>query len=302
MALTSPGPCVPWPLQGSGKIRSIAADLGPDLLHVQPTNATLRTQRRARHEATASSGRGGICDGTALVARRLVLLRHGRIAANRDGLWHGSTDSELLPQGQRQARRTARFLVQREPEFAAVYSSPLQRCQDTAAAFVDLWNRNAEREARRAAVADWFRQRLGALAPSSQEGLPPQPLSITTLHDLREYSIGDWEGMSFADLAREHQFIERSCEDLDYAAPGGESLRQVSERYRQALLQIDARHADTEDVLVVGHGAAFAVALATLINDAPDKWRDYGIDNCGLSELTLGPWPELLSLNHTAHL
>ncbi|MEM1230485.1 MAG: histidine phosphatase family protein [Pseudomonadota bacterium] len=235
------------------------------------------------------------------MARRLVLLRHGRIAANRDGLWHGSTDSDLLPLGRRQAQRTARFLMQREPEIAAVYASPLQRCQDTAAAFIDLQNRHSQRQARRASVTDWFRERLGAWGPAAPED-PSPPLSIATHHDLREYGIGDWEGMSFADLARDYQFIERACEDLDYAAPGGESLRQVSQRYAAALREIDAHHSEREDVLVVGHGAAFAVALATLINDAPQKWRDYGIDNCGLSELTLGEWPELVSFNHTSHL
>ena len=34
---------------------------------------------------------------------RLLLLRHGQIKANRQGRWHGSTDSPLTWRGRRQA-------------------------------------------------------------------------------------------------------------------------------------------------------------------------------------------------------
>jgi broad specificity phosphatase PhoE len=236
------------------------------------------------------------------MARRLVLLRHGRIAANRDGHWHGSTDSELLPEGRRQAARAARHLVQREPHFSAVYVSPLQRCQDTAQAFVDRWNR-------RVAAADRRRQWLarasevtrGLVAPPANEP-PVSPLSVQTVHDLREYCIGDWEGMAFAELARQHRFIERSCEDLHYAAPNGESIASVSERMTETLRSLDAAHGPEEDVLVVAHGAATAIGLATLLNRAPEKWRDYHLDNCSLSELSIGTLPELHQFNSSAHL
>lgn len=236
------------------------------------------------------------------MARRLVLLRHGRIAANRDGHWHGSTDSELLPEGHRQAAQAARHLVRREPHFSAVYVSPLQRCQDTAQAFVDRWNQ-------RVAAAD-RRRRWQTRASAFTRGLVPlpagkrsaAPLAVQTVDGLREYSIGDWEGMAFAELSRQHRFIERSCEDLDYAAPNGESIASVSERMTHTLLSLDAAHGPEEDVLVVAHGAATAIGLATLLNRAPAKWRDYHLDNCSLSELSIGALPELHQFNSSAHL
>lgn len=236
------------------------------------------------------------------MARRLVLLRHGRIAANRDGHWHGSTDSELLPEGRRQAARTAKHLAQREPHFSAVYVSPLQRCQDTAQAFIDHWNQGVARAQRR--QQRWARigELTGGLVRVSGEETPRSLLSAQVVHDLREYSIGDWEGMAFAELARQHRFIERSCEDLDYAAPNGESIATVSERITGTLRSLDAAHGPDEDVLIVAHGAATAIGLATLLNRSPDKWRDYHLDNCSLSELSIGTLPELHQFNSSAHL
>ena len=66
------------------------------------------------------------------MAPRLLLLRHGQITANRVGRWHGSTDSPLTLRGRWQAWRTGRYLSKNET-FAAVYTSPLQRCRHTAA-------------------------------------------------------------------------------------------------------------------------------------------------------------------------
>ncbi len=196
----------------------------------------------------------------------LLLLRHAQIEANIKGLWHGSTDSPLTWRGRRQARRTARHIAAAHPDISAIYTSPLERCRQTAAAV------------------------------ASETGLDPVPMD-----DLAEYAIGEWEGLAFAHLAEEHDFIGRALADPHFAPPGGETLASVSSRIVAALRDLYDRH-EGERVLVVGHGAAMAVALGSLLNGDPARWVEYPMANCSLTELVLSPSPYVNFFNTTQHL
>ena len=202
----------------------------------------------------------------------LLLLRHGQIDANRKGLWHGRTDSKLTWRGRRQVKKTARYIAAMYDDLAAIYTSPLDRCLQTAKAIEEVLD------------------------------IPPTPVA-----DLTEYAIGEWEGMAFRALVEEHDFYERTRSDLDFSPPGGESLLAVSERIVGALERIHADHqsADQESeqkVLVVGHGAALAVALSTILNGDPRTWVEYPVANCSLTELVLSPSPYVNFFNSTQHL
>ncbi len=64
----------------------------------------------------------------------LILVRHGRTQANRDGLLQGRLDQDLDALGRRQAAAVAAFVHERcEVDF--VVSSPLNRARQTAAEF-----------------------------------------------------------------------------------------------------------------------------------------------------------------------
>lgn len=197
----------------------------------------------------------------------LLLLRHGQIKANRQGRWHGSTDSPLTWRGRREARRTARHIQTSDPPVAAIYTSPLGRCQDTAGI---------------------VGRQLG--------------LSATVHPDLREYAIGDWEDMRFKDLAARYRFVEQATSDHDFAPPGGETLREVAERIVAAVKDIHERHDETERVLVVSHGAVMAVALGSLLDQDPGRWTNYHFANCSLTELVLSANPYVNFFNTTNHL
>lgn len=240
------------------------------------------------------------------MAETLILVRHGRIEANSRGLWHGSTDSPLVPKGLQQARRTGKHLAFRTPAISAIYTSPLDRCQHTAGLIADALNAPLHRGARKARRRNaWHRVSRGLLG--SNEPPPAQaPLQPTVVPDLREYAIGDWEGLPFAELASSHRFIERAAADLHFAPPNGESLHTVSHRVSRALTELHARHEDHEHILIVSHGAVLGIALATLLNNDPSMWMDYHFDNCSVSELALGDYPkrlpELRHFNLTGHL
>lgn len=197
----------------------------------------------------------------------LLLLRHGQIQANRKGLWHGSTDSPLTGRGKRQARTTAKHVHSSHRDIAAIYSSPLSRCLNTAAEVA--------------------------------ERLELEPM---VMDELREYAIGDWEGLSFKYLMEAHDFIGRATTDPDFSPPGGESLQDVAARIVPAIRRIHQAHADDERVLVVGHGAALAVAVSSLLDGNPAHWVDYHLSNCSLTELMLSPTPYVNFFNSTQHL
>ncbi len=197
----------------------------------------------------------------------LLLLRHGQIEANRKGLWHGSTNSTLTWRGRRQAKKTARHLAEHYADLAAVYTSPLERCLQTAAAV------------------------------NTALALEPTPVEA-----LAEYAIGEWEGLAFNALAEEHDFYDRTRSDPAFAPPGGESLQAVADRVVGALQQIHDRHESGQKILVVGHGAALAVALGTILNGDPRSWIEYPVANCSLTELVLSPAPYVNFFNSTQHL
>lgn len=188
-----------------------------------------------------------------MVSTRFYLIRHGQIQANIDGHWHGSTDSALTAEGERQAARMAGWLARHHPAIGAIYSSPLQRTRHTAEA-----------------------------AAQALE-LPVVPRA-----DFREYGIGELEGTPFVELRDRHDFLARIVQDPHFAPAGGESMHGVRERMLAGLDDLRALHAG-EEVAVVGHGAAFAIALASCLHGADNPFREYHKRNTGVTCLVAEP-------------
>ncbi|MDJ0785432.1 MAG: histidine phosphatase family protein [Myxococcota bacterium] len=194
----------------------------------------------------------------------LTLVRHGETPANVEGVWHGSTDSPLTERGHEQAELVAGYLARGRADASALYASPLERTRHTAARIGDALSLEASLE-----------------------------------EDLREYHLGDLEGVSYDVLMREHRLFERMREEPDYGPGGGESPRAVAHRFAGALRRIAAAHPG-ERVVVVAHGGAITLALGLLIDDDVTSWRR-SMDNCAVSDLVLEPQPELLTFNECGH-
>ena len=118
--------------------------------------------------------------------------------------------------------------------------------------------------------------------------------------DLREYHLGEWEGVTYADLAREHRLFERMQADPDWQPGGGESARQVAERLAGRLGAISAAHAG-ERVIVVTHGGALTLGLGWLLDRDVSTWRRV-MHNGAVSDLVFDPEPSLLCFDEVAHL
>jgi len=201
------------------------------------------------------------------MSRPLLLIRHGQIAANAGGRWHGSTDSPLNRLGRRQIQRLGQRAEREWSDIAAVYSSPLQRCLLTARAIA---------------------------TPLGHEVLIDD--------DLREYGIGEFEDTPFATLQTERDFFRRIRDDHEYAPVGGDSLAAVARRIVPALRRIHAHDDSSRPIAVVSHGAALGIALATLLDADLNRWTNYQIDNCSVTELILEPEPLVGTFNNTDHL
>jgi broad specificity phosphatase PhoE len=76
----------------------------------------------------------------------------------------------------------------------------------------------------------------------------------------------------------------------------------VAARIVSAIGAIHERHEGEAQILLVGHGAAMAVALGALLDENPAEWTNYPLANCSLTELVLSPAPYVNFLNSTYHL
>ncbi len=195
----------------------------------------------------------------------LTLVRHGETSANLTGVWHGSTDTPLTERGHAQAARVAEHIAETREGAAVLYASPLQRARHTAEA---------------------IGRSLG-LEPRIEAGIA-------------EYDLGSWEEKPYRELIEERKLWQHMAEDPDYAPHGGESPRQVVERFDASLERIAGEHAG-ERVLLVSHGGAMAMWMGAVLRGTLGQWYE-PMHNCAISELVLHPEPTLRSFNLHDHL
>ena len=196
---------------------------------------------------------------------KILFIRHGQIRANREGRWHGSTDSPLTLKGKIQARLTWRAIKNHSPTVAFV--SPLQRCRKTA--LLAIRNLNIPTE---------------------------------VLPGLAEMSIGEWENRKYAELNAVENLHSKFKDDLSWCPPNGESLQKVSDRSLAAFDQITDSCSAEDTILVVSHGAILAILLANLLDGDPRGWTDYFFGNCSITKGEFSDHLRIIDFNNTDHL
>ncbi|ETZ31141.1 bifunctional RNase H/acid phosphatase [Mycobacterium intracellulare] len=178
---------------------------------------------------------------------RLLLVRHGQTELSVQRRYSGRGNPALTEVGRRQADAAARYLAQRGG-ISAVFSSPLQRAYDTAAA---------------AAKA------LG--------------LDVTVDDDLIETDFGVWEGLTFAEAAeRDPELHRRWLRDTSTAPPGGESFDAVHDRVSRIRDRVLATQQGTT-VLVVSHVTPIKMLLREALDAGPGILYRLHLDLASLS-------------------
>ena len=199
---------------------------------------------------------------------RMLLLRHGQTELSVQRRYSGRGNPALTDTGRAQAGAAARYLAQRGG-IAAVISSPLQRCRETASAAAKL---------------------LG--------------LDVTVDEDLTETDFGAWEGLTFAEAAeRDPELHRRWLRDTSVEPPGGESFDAVQQRVVRARDRVIAEHGATT-VLVVSHVTPIKTMLRLALDAGPAILYRLHLDLASLSIAEFfGDGPASVRLvNQTAYL
>jgi alpha-ribazole phosphatase len=197
------------------------------------------------------------------VRTTIYLVRHGSVVGAETRRFIGHLDVPLSAMGEAEVTALGRRLA--GVKLAAVYSSDLARTRRTAEIL------------------------------AAHNGLEAVPLP-----ELREFSMGRWEGLTAAEIrALDPAAFEAWMSDVGrFQFPGGESLSDVSARAWPAFEDIAARHPGAR-VLVVAHGGPNRIVMCRALGVPPERILALGQDYAALSVLERGPsgWA-LRLLNH----
>jgi broad specificity phosphatase PhoE len=179
---------------------------------------------------------------------RIVLVRHGQTAWNREVRFRGQADLELDESGLKQAEATGRYVAARWP-VVAVYASPLRRAMQTAEAI------------------------------AGAQGLTAQPLA-----GLLDINFGAWQGLSPDEVSQRYPDLYQAWVEAPHTvcAPGGERLDDVRSRVVSALEDVIARH-PAQSVALVSHTAVNRVLLCAVLGWGNDHFWRLGQETCAVN-------------------
>jgi probable phosphomutase (TIGR03848 family) len=197
----------------------------------------------------------------------LLLVRHGRTAANASGVLAGWTPGIHLDEaGATQAAALAARLL--PVPVAAVVTSPLERCRETSAALL-----------------------------TGRDGTPEH------LDDqLGECRYGDWTGRPLKDLAKDPlwKVVQSHPSAVTFPGAGGESMRAMQTRAVDAVREWNARLGPDATWIAVSHGDVIKAIVADALGVHLDQFQRIQVDPCSLAVIRYTELrPFVLRLNDT---
>jgi phosphoserine phosphatase len=182
----------------------------------------------------------------------LLIVRHGETAWNVELRFQGHADPPLNEAGQAQARALADELVGQRAD--AIYSSDLARAQET---------------------AEILGERLG--------------LPVTTLRELREIDVGDWQGLTREEIDARFPDAYLAWRQGETGWSNGETYDQLAARVLPALERIARAHPGGT-LIVVGHGGTIRAVRAHIdgVTVAEHRRKLPPIGNCEVFRIRAG--------------
>jgi probable phosphoglycerate mutase len=204
-------------------------------------------------------------------------VRHGATELTEQRRYAGRGDVPLSLAGRKQVAAVARRVAGLVPSLAAVVTSPLGRCTETAAAV--------------------------AAAAGSAAGRASDP-PVVTEPDLVECDFGQWEGRTFAEIrAGWPDQLDAWLTTATAAPPGGESVQQVAKRVRRAGSALRERYPGVA-VAVVSHVWPLKVLLRDALAAGDAFLHRLVLTPAGLS--VVDSYPDgivaVRTVNDTSHL
>lgn len=193
----------------------------------------------------------------------IYLLRHAESSANKAGVLAGRLPNVgLSAEGERQARALAKSL--QSLAINKVYQSPLQRCRETIAPYLQLVGK-------RASTQDAF----------------------------IEMDYGSWSGKRLSDLRKESLWKTIQSHPSKVKFPKGESFLDASKRIKRGMDELSRRHSKGA-VLVVSHGDPIKIAVQLALDGELDRFQRLVIDP---GSITVIEWPSktILGVNIPAN-
>jgi probable phosphomutase (TIGR03848 family) len=201
----------------------------------------------------------------------VILARHGRTTANVGGVLAGrSKGVHLDEQGLAQARAAGARLV--GLPLAAVVTSPLERCRETA-------------------------REIGAAVAEKPRA--------TTDRGLLECDYGDWTGRELKTLAKEQLWRTVQAHPSAATFPGGEAMAAMAARavatVRRWDARVEAEHGADAVWVAVSHGDVIKAVLADALGMHLDAFQRLVVDPGSLSVVRYTPLrPFVVSSNTLA--
>lgn len=195
----------------------------------------------------------------------VILVRHGRSSSNTSGTLAGRTPGVKLDDtGVQQAEAVAERLA--SLPLAAIVSSPLERCRQTASAI-------AKRHA----------------------GLRP-----ATDRRLTECGYGDWTGEKISTLAKDPLWAVVQAHPSAVTFPNGESMRAMQQRGVDAIRAHNAALPDDAIWVAVSHGDVIKAIVADALGQHLDTFQRIVVDTASTTIITYTRTrPFLVRLNDT---
>lgn len=183
----------------------------------------------------------------------VLLVRHGRTTANTAGVLAGWTEGVGLDDtGRTQVNALAARLA--AVPLAAVVTSPLQRCQETAEAM------------------------LTGHDPVERHDDPR----------VGEVRYGDWTGGELKKLSKDPlwKVVQSHPSAMVFPGDGGESMRGMQARAVEAVRDWNARLGDDAVYAVVSHGDVIKAILADALGMHLDQFQRISVDPASVSIVT----------------
>ena len=181
----------------------------------------------------------------------ILLVRHGEnnwVKENRLAGWIAGV--VLNENGHAQAKALAQRLA--HLPITAIYSSPLERCLQTA-----------------------------------KHVAAPHSLGVIEFPALGEVRYGEWEGAKIAELIKKKAWHTIQFMPSRFEFPGGESLRAVQARAIDGLEKLALQHSD-EMIIAVAHADVIKLVLAYYLGAHIDLFQRIGLSPASVSVIGLG--------------
>lgn len=180
---------------------------------------------------------------------KLILVRHALTTDNQDNKLSGHIDSVVSEIGKKQIDKLTTYLE--KVDIDKIYTTTSSRTKDTVQKIANL-----------------------------------KKIDIIQKEALKEISFGDFEGITFEKIKKNHpkEFQDMIDKGYEYKYPNGESLIDSYNRVANEISEIIIDNKD-KTILICSHGGTIRNIITYLISNSYEYHWNFKIDNASITIL-----------------